>query len=240
MVQSLFFSIARFVSVLVVVGTHSQTYAQMPIQAKADGEMQAHPPTPLSPPIQVEVHGGNNKLLFQTIIIKPIDPEQRFDFFNISTFDYHWTPEEKFLNEGIIQSYVAYNFIKGVGIGVGATYNSFAGLSPNIVGQVVNAGRQHLVVFFAAAHLQEKPQYQGFLQLQYRPSISEDVRLFSQLMVLTNWVQFESHSRSFQQLRIGLEYKTFQFGVGTDINQYGPTPESKLTIGLFIRTELFH
>jgi hypothetical protein len=64
-----------------------------------------------------------NKLLFQNILIKPLDKQHRFDFFTISYFDAHYQTEDKPFNEGLIQSYVAWNFVKGVGIGLGGTYN---------------------------------------------------------------------------------------------------------------------
>ncbi|WP_194972574.1 hypothetical protein [Aquiflexum lacus] len=195
---------------------------------------------PMSPPIQPELHLGHNKLVFQNIMIKPLDEAHRWDFFNITYFDSHFQDQDKPFNEGLIQTFVAYNFLKGVGLGVGGTYNTFTGVNPNLVGQFVNAGPGHLVVFFVAAHLKSSPSYEAFTQIQYRPRISENTRLFTQLMALTNWNQLEIHSRSFQQLRVGLDVKTYQFGIGADFDQYGPNRQSKTNIGLFVRTEIFN
>lgn len=195
---------------------------------------------PVSPPIQPEFQIGHNKLLFQNILIKPLDKDHKFDFFNITYFDAHFDKEDKTFNEGLIQTYVAYNFLKGVGIGMGGTYNTFSGVSPNLVGQFVRAGRSHLIVFFVAAHLKSTPSYEAFSQIQYRPKISENVRLFIQLMALTNWNRLEIHSRSFQQLRLGLDVKNYQFGLGADFDQYGPMRSSKTNFGVFIRTEIFN
>ena len=208
--------------------------------AQAPGE--TGPPTggPPSPPVQVELHGGHNKTLFQSIIIKPLDARHRFDFFNISYFDSHYKTADKPFNEGLIQSYVAYNFVKGVGVGVGGTYNTFGGTSANVVGQFVNAGRRHLIVFFTTAYLESNPKYEAFTQLQYRPRLSNKVDLFFQVMALTNWVELESHNRSFQQLRAGISTGRFQAGIGADFDQYGPSPLSKQNVGLFLRTEIFN
>ncbi|WP_297337555.1 hypothetical protein [Algoriphagus sp.] len=195
---------------------------------------------PMSPPIQPELHFGNHKLVFQNIMIKPLDKAHKWDFFTITYFDIHFQDEDEAFNEGLIQTYVAYNFLKGVGIGIGGTYNSFKGVSPNLVGQFVNAGPSHLVVFFVAAHLTSTPSYEAFTQIQYRPRISGNVRLFTQLMALTNWDQLEIHSRNFQQFRVGLDVKGYQFGFGVDLDQYGPERQAKTNVGLFIRTEIFN
>ncbi|SMD44842.1 hypothetical protein SAMN00777080_3478 [Aquiflexum balticum DSM 16537] len=215
---------------LFAVGCSMEAFAQDPGTGRP----------PMSPPIQPEFQIGINKLLFQNILIKPLDKGHRFDFFNITYFDSHFNEEDKPFNEGLIQSYVAYNFVKGVGIGVGGTYNSFTGVSPNLVGQFVNAGRSHLIVFFVAAHLKSTPSYEAFTQIQFRPALSENIRLFTQLMALTNWTRLEVHSRSFQQFRLGLDVKNYQFGFGADFDQYGPIRQSKTNLGLFIRTEIFN
>ncbi len=193
-----------------------------------------------NPPVQVELSAGYEKTLFQSIIIKPLDKKHRFDFFNISYFDNYYDEENKPFNEGLIQTYVAYNFIKGVGVGLGGTYNSFGGVSANLVGQFVNAGPNHLIVFFATIYLEENPQYEAFTQLQYRFRLNDDWRLFTQLMALTNWVELEDHNRSFQQLRVGLDYRNYQFGIGADFDQYTPLPEHKGQVGLFVRAEIFN
>lgn len=193
-----------------------------------------------NPPVQVELSAGYEKTLFQSIVIKPLDKKHRFDFFSISYFDNYYDDENKPFNEGLIQTYVAYNVIKGVGFGLGGTYNSFGGVSANLVGQFVNAGPNHLIVFFATVYLEENPQFEAFTQLQYRFRLAEDWRLFTQLMALTNWVELENHNRSFQQLRIGLDYRNYQFGLSADLDQYTPLPESKGQIGLFVRAEIFN
>lgn len=194
----------------------------------------------MSPPIQPELHIGSNKLVFQNIMIKPLDKAHRWDFFNITYFDSHFREKDGPFNEGLIQTYVAYNILNGVGIGIGGTYNTFAGVSSNLVGQFVNAGPSHLIVFFVAAHLQSTPTYEAFTQLQYRPKLTTNTRLFTQVMALTNWSQLEIHSRSFQQLRVGLDVKKYQFGLGADFDQYGPNRQSKTNLGIFVRTEIFN
>ena len=53
--------------------------------------------------------------------------------------------------------------------------------------------------------------------------------------ILTEWNRFSTHSRSFQQVRIGVTHKNNQFGAAADLDAYGHTPIWKKTIGIFVR-----
>jgi hypothetical protein len=53
--------------------------------------------------------------------------------------------------------------------------------------------------------------------------------------MLTSWNKFSTHSRSFQQVRIGVSKNNNQFGVAADFDQYGEQPIAKTSIGIFSR-----
>ncbi len=193
-----------------------------------------------SPPIQVELWGGHNRLQFQSITIKPLDAHHKWDFFNLAVFDSHYSDDDKIFNESVIQSYVAYNIVNGFGIGMGGVFNSAVGASAHAVTQFVKGGKDYLVVIFSAAHIKKNPDFEIFSQIQYRPRLSETTSLFTQALLLASSKEFKSHNRSFVQLRLGLDNnKGLQCGLAYGYNEYGPFRESKGTIGLFLRTEIF-
>jgi hypothetical protein len=190
-------------------------------------------------PVQIEYMGGNNKYLFQSIFIKPLGPKKKIDFFFFNYFDRYHKTAERSLNESLIQSYAARSLGGGFSAGAGMTYHSAFGLSPNLMLQYVVAGKDYLVVLFPVYYMDKTQAGELFTQMQYRPTISKQCKLFTQLMGVSNWSHFQTHSRSWQQIRLGLDYKTFQFGLGLGFDQYGTNEllVKKNTIGLFLRKE---
>lgn len=47
------------------------------------------------------------------------------------------------------------------------------------------------------------------------------------------------HGRSFQKIRVGLDYHTFQFGFGVNFDQFGVIKISNSNTGIFIRKNFF-
>jgi hypothetical protein len=190
-------------------------------------------------PVQVEFLGGNNKNLFQSIFIKPIGQKKKFDFFLFNYFDYYHKTEDQVFNESLIQSYTAYYIGGGFSAGAGATYHSVFGLSPNLMLQYVVAGEDYLIVLFPVYYIDKTSAGELFIQIQYRPAISNEWKVFTQFMAVSNWSKFQIHSRSWQQLRLGADYKSFQFGAALGMDQYGSGEQTirKNTLGLFLRKE---
>lgn len=190
-------------------------------------------------PVQVEFLGGNNKYLFQSIFIKPLGPKKKLDFFLFNYFDHYHKPAERVFNEGLIQSYTAYYIGGGFSAGAGATYHSAFGLSPNLMLQYVMAGKDYLIVLFPVYYMDKTQAGELFTQMQYRPSLGGEWKLFTQFMAVSNWSRFQTHNRSWQQIRVGGDYKTFQFGAAFGMDQYGSAELllKKQTIGLFLRKE---
>ena len=75
-------------------------------------------------------------------------------------------------------------------------------------------GDLYLTVF-PTIELTARPNFEMFGLLVYSPAISEKVKFFSQLTFSTNF-HFKQHNFSFQQIRLGLDFRGGQFGIGCD------------------------
>jgi hypothetical protein len=60
-----------------------------------------------------------------------------------------------------------------------------------------------------------------FFQLQYSKPIKREWNFWVNTQILTEWNRFSIHSRSFQQVRIGVDFKNNQFGAAADVDAYG-------------------
>jgi len=53
-----------------------------------------------------------------------------------------------------------------------------------------------------------------------------------------NTFDTDSHIKSYQWLRAGLDIKGTQFGAAVNFDEFGPHPDLRLTAGLFARREI--
>jgi len=73
-----------------------------------------------------------------------------------------------------------------------------------------------------------------------RQEISDLWRFFSRLQVLYGFnPRSGDHARSYLVARAGLNYREFTFGVGANIDYYGPVRRNENNIGVFLSVQLF-
>lgn len=51
--------------------------------------------------------------------------------------------------------------------------------------------------------------------------------------------QWGDHARSYLIARVGLSYREFTFGAGSNIDYYGPARQNENNFGLFLSVQLF-
>ena len=165
----------------------------------------------------------------------------RLSIFNYTRFrvDYESTTANEFLSYSTIN----YEIVKGFGIATGGFILN-SGFVPVIAFNYFYQNETWLVNIFPSVELVEDPNKEVFLFLQYRPRLNDRLRLFSQLVYNANFT-LERHNFSEQNLRLGLEYRSLQFGIGGDVTQVPfEMPETSrvntdwnFNFGLFLRKE---
>jgi hypothetical protein len=195
--------------------------------------------------IPVEIFAGHERTTVDIMFFKYFKNKQgensRWLFFNRNraSIDYRIT-KTTFLPQFGFTEAISYN------------HEKLKGFAPVIVGQVLNWGvfpkagiqyahiAKNITVFtWLVCETLKEPDVDYFLLFRYTPKLSEKVNLFTQFESVNNFPTVSTGNFSFtQRLRLGIQLKTYQFGVGADFNQTGNSTFTKIyNVGGFIRHE---
>ena len=187
---------------------------------------------------QLELTTGFYKSDFSSFTIKSLDDKNKFSISTLAFFQKFYRKEDFLFDETGVQTSVYWNFMKNLSVGPSLYYNSIAGFSEKL-SFLILIGGSHFV--FGAIpsifHAEKDGGINGglFFQLQYMKRIKHGWNFWVNTQVLTEWNRFSTHSRSFQQVRIGVAYTNNQFGVAADLDAYGHPQIWKKSIGIFVR-----
>jgi hypothetical protein len=161
-----------------------------------------------------EIFGGHKKAQHEILISKPIDSLGIISFFNLTYFTVDY--KDRKIIDPFIYSVATFNFNQYFGLATGG-YMTNQGFVPiaAISIQYFNKKGDLYINIFPTIELSKKPNYEMFGLFVYNPAISKKLKLFTQATFSTNF-NFKQHNFSFQQIRIGLDYNNFQFGIGSD------------------------
>lgn len=187
---------------------------------------------------QLELASGLKKIDFTSFSLRSLTPEAKVSIGTLAFFQKFHTEEDFQFDEAGVHSTVYWNLGRNISIGPGLYYNSIAGFSRRL--SVLYAIQSSNFVFtaiptIARADLTETTDGELFMQMQLTQPLKHDWKLLLSSQLLTSWKNFSHHSRSFIQLRAGLDKKATQFGLAIDYDWYGERPMSRTSIGLFIR-----
>ncbi|TYP74417.1 hypothetical protein BD809_104237 [Aquimarina intermedia] len=192
---------------------------------------------------QLELASGIAKTDFTYFSIRPIDDNKIFSISTLAFFQKYHEKENIIFDELGVQTTAFWNFSKHISIGPSLYHNSVAGFSERIsLLFSTKAKRFSFTTIPSIAHLELTNFINGelFVQLQYMQPLKKQWSLLFSAQILTHWDKFSTHARSFQQVRTGLSYKTTQFGLAADFDQYGKTPIKKISVGLFVKKTFLH
>ncbi|MBI3510271.1 MAG: hypothetical protein HY064_06380 [Bacteroidetes bacterium] len=186
--------------------------------------------------IQVEVSGGLRGSGLILLMNQPIDGKKNFSFVSLAFFEKYYSQEDSKLDENAVFGAVFYNIGKGFSVGPAFAANNLGGFQKKLSFLYIKAGKRFTFAAFpSAVFFKDRIDGEVFVQLQYNRSIKKDWGIFVQLQAVTNWRAFSQIARSFQQFRIGPSYKSFQFGIGTNTDQYGTFADPKFNALFFVR-----
>jgi len=146
------------------------------------------------------------------------------------------------------------NYLPQFGFTEAISYNheKLNGIAPVLVGQVLSRevstkiGVQNAIITkkltiftWLVCETLEKPVLDYFLLLRYTPELSDNINLFTQIESVNTFPTFRTENFSFsQRLRLGIQFKSYQFGAGADFNQTGNNTFTKIyNAGGFFRHE---
>lgn len=191
------------------------------------------------PPVQVEVVAGRTGLNGQTIISKQLASGSRFGFLNVTTFVGSYRNDQG-KNEYISQSFLTTYLGKGLSVNAGVSVNYFSGFRPTAGLQYVVATKSWVVLLLPRFDLTETYNVETFGFVEYKPRFTKQWGLYSRVQSLFNYsTKLNVHERGHTYLRIGASCQNFQFGLGTNVDFYGPQKINETSLVGFLRAEVF-
>ncbi len=187
--------------------------------------------------IPIEIFAGDDYLQTNLVFTRSFFQQSKFGLLNVSAFDAYYEDGKR--NTSVMVTEVNYSIVKGIGIGVGMTYNSVSGLAPTLGASYNNFGKRHGITLAPAVSFSSNTSFRIIFNLAYKPKLNEHLNLYLSSNNLLTYRFDGDHIRGFQKLRLGLDYKTFQFGFGVNFDQFGVMKISSSNIGGFVRKE-FH
>ncbi|WP_109301861.1 hypothetical protein [Aquimarina sp. AU474] len=186
---------------------------------------------------QIELFSGFDKTDFTLFASYPINKSQTLSL-NALAFFQKFKEENQEFDEIGVQPTLFWNITKNIAIGSSIYYNSFAGYSERLSAKYTFKSSRLLFVLMPTVAHSEKidaSYTEVFIQFQYNKPLNDNLSLWLNGQFLTIWDQFKIHSRSYQQLRIGVSFYDHQLGIGLDIDQYGLKPIKKTSVGFYYR-----
>ena len=190
---------------------------------------------------QVELLSGLDKTDFTLYSSYAINESHTLSINTLAFFQKFKDYENQGFDEIGVQPTLFWYINKKIAIGPSIYYNSFAGYSERLSAMLTLKNSRILFVIIPSfAHSEQKDAgyAEAFVQFQFKTPITEKASFWLNGQFLTVWDKFETHSRSFQQLRSGVSFKGHQLGVGVDFDQYGSTALEKSSFGLYYRKTL--
>lgn len=202
--------------------------------------------------IPTEVLIGNKQTQYISYWQKDLDTTGRFNLFTLSRFAIDY--EDKAFNNFSIEGQLTYQIKNWIGISVGGGFEGEAFVpSIGLNLSYVNKKGDFFIETYPTLLLDDVKSFNVLGLVGYTPQLNDTWSVFSQLIFSTNLQidksvisaqrdilgLFTAHQQSVQLLRIGLNYKQkFQFGIGTDFNQFFQNEGNFQNYGLFLRINL--
>jgi hypothetical protein len=189
-------------------------------------------------PIPIELVLGNNRIGLQSIINKNLPENNRFTFFSVTNFESELSQYANGL-DFINNSQISYEIYKGFALSTGGNFTKVTGLSPTMGLQYVFANPSWLFVATPNLIFTTGTTASILAILEYKPTLTNQLTLYSRIQCLYNHnFKSSTHKRSYVQIRMGIEYKKYQFGLASNIDYFGPDKSFKENYGVFMRTNL--
>lgn len=191
-----------------------------------------------NPPVNMEMLVGDRGLSYQAIINKKFQSVPRLGVFSVMNFQTDWKSSE--MNDYMIQGNLTFNIIKGLDISSGFIWVPFQGIRPSAGIMYTYANREWLVVANPRVDLHKKTNGEILALVEYKPQLNEKLKLYTRAQALyTQNLPDDYHARSYVMLRAGVTFKDVTFGVGGNLDYYGPQKMRDHNIGGFVNFNLF-
>jgi hypothetical protein len=184
----------------------------------------------------LEIVTKSNAISTQMIFNKRFAETSKFGLFSMINVTMPYEKEDVITNIYSIQASVVYAYSKNFILLAGGFTNKkdyggsigFLTRLPFKNGNFFLSNRNAVLTDYSSEFL---------TMTEYRPKLFREIGFYSRLQTLVE-TDFKDIKKNAQLLRVGLEYKQFQFGVAAAFNVFSNEPLRQENFGIFLRTEL--
>lgn len=194
--------------------------------------------TSISVPINAEIFGTNRGLAFQMIMDKKFQTIPKLGIFSVTSLVGEWNDNK--INDYMTQSSLTYEVIKGLRFTGGFHVTPVKAMRP-IAGILYTvATPTFLFVATSRIDFSKDTNLEGLVLFEYKPKINDQWNFYSKIQALYEYsTVIDLQTRSYFIARAGLSYKEFSFGLGSNIDYYGPEKHKENSFGGFISFLIF-
>lgn len=185
--------------------------------------------------VVAELSANNRYTAHEIWLERFFSTDSKFSFFNYTRFRVKYQADQG--SEVLSYSTLNYEIGKGFGIATGG-FVFGQDFLPVFAANYTFHNDTWLVNIFPSIELRKRPNLEQFMIVQFRPKISLESRLFSQVLATSNF-NLQRHNFSEVSIRLGVDYRSFQWGLGSDlsISPQAGTSNVQKNLGVFIRKE---
>lgn len=185
--------------------------------------------------ILMEAMPGHSAFYYQHFMHGQLDNYTKIGMVNISSVTIRY--DRSLDDELMSQLYLTRPVLPGFDIGMGMLYVTGPGAKPSAMWQYFKKNNNFSYGIFNRVDVWKNPSVELVTIFEYRPKIANKTALYSRLQLQTIWNK-NSHLKSAQQFRLGLEINRLQFGLAANLDQYGENFTAYQNYGIFFRKEI--
>jgi len=180
----------------------------------------------------VEIAAGTEYTFVDVQWLSRFDNSEKWSFFSRTRA----TVDEADNTNLFTGGYLNFTTRKGIGASVvGRIGMTGSGTDAGI--HYFKAKPNWMVFALASVEMSDQLAYGWFSIVRYTPTLGEDWKLYNSLELYSNFNN-AGHFYSVQRVRMGADYKMYQFGPALDLSAFGTEYESNPTnFGFFIRKQ---
>lgn len=191
-----------------------------------------------NPPVNVESLFAHNGINFQTTINKQLRDLPKLGFFSVTSLISDWETTD--LTDFMNQSAITYSLLSNFKILGGYHYTENTGFRPSAGFQYSFASEDWLVILYPRVDLSTNSNQENYVAINYTPKINDKFNLYTRLQGLyTFQLKNGKHQRSYVLARVGLTSGDYTFGIGGNLDYFGPNSDKVENIGIFGAVDLF-
>lgn len=195
--------------------------------------------TPINnPPVNVEALVADQGIIMQTTINKQFRDTPSLGFFSVTSLISDWDTQR--LTDFMNQSGITFDVFMNLKLIGGYHYTEVTGFRPSAGLQYSYANEDWLVVLYPRADLTTDSNQENYASVAYTPQINEKYSFYSRMQGLYTFaLDNGEHQRSYVLARVGFTRGDYTFGIGGNLDYFGPDAERIESIGLFGSVNLF-